>query len=216
MNKSKKYYVGIDDDTSQIFIEKSDGRTEVNLSRYPFFNIFIDEKDDISIQNKIIAELQKKENSEIVNLVFHYIRELDNYSGIIIEDIYKIHYIFQIQQGFYGEDFKNDFIKLNADDMDIILYYIYKKEKNRNVCDYFKPVINQLFNNTVFYYDSFAEKLHICTTDSESFENSLKYRICSDMFKSIFLDAEIHYNCCPIIIGSKRGVKLSGKYANII
>lgn len=197
--------------------DSNTGYSGINLDDYRLYYIFISPGISYEQQMNEISELRSAGADELVNLVFHYIHNTEYISSLSSEDIYKTALEKKIYSGDYGNFFKENFGLVDRMSQNIILHYMYKKEYCGNIRDYFEKIVSAMFSDAVFYYDEFRKVLYVCTTDKSTEQNQLKYRLCSDMFRSIFTNDEIHWETSPVILNSgKSSGKLNEKYINIL
>lgn len=194
------------DNSFRLITENDKKEFQININHYKFPEIFLsfsdEEHQNEDYQHTRLDMLTNEKNAHIVNLIFHYIANIDMYNALSYEDIKKLEYLSYIKNGNYGNFVRDNFSKLSEIDRNIILQFLTVDSK----INLYEDVLKAAFENVVTYYMAFNSILHIATTEAETEYSKTKLEICRYLFKDIFLKDEIIFSCRPAIFNETQTI----------
>lgn len=132
---------------SEIFASRSHEESSENIRDSDYLN-------GSKNQHKSICDL----DDEIINIVFHYLAQLDLLCGHCLTHSYKDLLVGEILEERYGVQLRKDFETLNLKDRDIIAIYLQKHHQNGERKDLFNDIFFDLFGRVNNLYNDDFDK----------------------------------------------------------
>lgn len=186
----------------------------------PYIEVWDNDRDDIEVNFNyrfiaIFREFIKDSNftnndeaQQIINILFHFLANLDRKKGfdkeIAILEIIE----YEIISGLYGETVKNYFESLNNKEKRIILRNLKKYNEDEQRKCIFINVIKEMFIHASIYNFVDTNKSILCIFNQENEKNLNKFKLICELFLDMNQKIEVIWNKNIGIIGMKSSMKI--------
>lgn len=143
-----------------------------------------------------------KKHPEELNIIANILKKLYEIAGYTTYDLEKMKLYSEIVQGKYG-NMPISFFTKNQNNLiiDKILHYLILKNQSEQKCDYFKPILMDIFQDKVtFYYDKIKKVLYVSFIAAYTKERSEIFGICKYFFADILFHMEVRWKSYPAIL----------------
>ncbi len=202
-HKQNRYNINLE--KTSPYMEVWDTGDKENISVNPFFRI--SELIFPYSDPEKICELYQKYKSEgnyedILNLIIHEIAQTDRLYGADLFFFFGEIEKRRILKGQYGCECMELFNGISdPDKQEVILRYLVKYDLRYQKETVFDAALNALFSGVRMYYENSTGHVHIFIGEKKTEENLRVYALASLLFKDIFVEDEVTWNCHFGIIG---------------
>lgn len=174
---------------------------EVNVY-YRFYEIFKD-----------LCDINFTENTELrdtfLDIILHYLGELDLKEGICKEEFQKSFLMKDICEGIYGDSLKNHIQSFNSDDLNIFLSGLITLYRTGTSLQLFNKVLRNIFKNSIIYRSKDKPKdIYIYLDEIKTELLKKKIKAILDTFLPINMNSFIFWNKHFGIIGVDESMKM--------
>lgn len=120
-----------------------DNKIEVNIF-YRFYEIF---KELVNINYKEDKELREV----LLDIILHFLGELDLKSGMCKKELYKMFILDDIKKGVFGESLKDDINSFNIEELNLFLDGILTLYSTGTSLYLFRKILKGIFKNSIIY-----------------------------------------------------------------
>lgn len=178
-----------------------DNIIEVN-EKYRFYEIF---KDLFNINFKEDKELR----NVLLDIVLHYLGELDLKQGLVKKEFYKKFLLKDILNGEFGEKLTENILYFKKEELDVFLDGFITLYKTGISLELFSKVLTKIFKGSIIYSNQEqTKKIYIYLDQEKTKELEIKIEILLDTFLAINMRPLIFWNKHFGIFGLENTMKI--------